>query len=291
MTAHIVRDDLRGEECRARGGADIGDDAAALHVIAAETAAGAEIALDEGNIVIVPQLAGNVFIKVQRHDAFLGIEDGAAELTGADEHIVGHRVAAEKGAAVVGNVGRLRIGPLVVALGDGDETFDGGKVIIACARGLGEQSPVGLVEEEQLGRLCDGQDLDAAFTGEVALAQIVGDEVAALFLGEVLAEVGDLLHLVERVSCVGIGGEDVGHGSRADLPLCRGEDIGFKIVDTALAGAFDGDAVFLSDGRVELIDERVERLKLLAVVVGPDRDGHRLARRGGVVRFLRAAAG
>ena len=53
VAGHVVGDDLRGEERRARGGADVGDDIAGLHIIAAEAAACGKVALDEGYIVVM----------------------------------------------------------------------------------------------------------------------------------------------------------------------------------------------------------------------------------------------
>ena len=70
-----------------------------------------------------PEGAHGIMVKVQRHAAVLRVEDRAAELLGADEHVVRHRVAAEERASIVRDVGRLRVGPLVVAFGDGDEAF------------------------------------------------------------------------------------------------------------------------------------------------------------------------
>ena len=118
---------------------------------------------------------------------------------------------------------------------------------------------------------------------------IVGNEFVTVIVGEIVAQIGDLVHLVERVGRVGIGGEDVGRGGRADLALCRGDDVGLKVVDAALAGAFHGDAVLLAGGGVELVDERTERFELLAVIIGPHRDGDRLFGRGGGGGLVAAA--
>ena len=109
---------------------------------------------------------------------------------------------------------------------------------------------------------------------------IVGNEFVTVIVGEIVAQIGDLVHLVERVGRVGIGREDVGRWGRADLAPCRGDDVGLKVVDAALAGAFHGDAVLLAGGGVELVDERTERFELLAVIIGPHRDGDRLFGRG-----------
>ena len=173
MAVHVVGDDLRGEERCARRRADVGDDIAGLHIIAAEAAACGKVALDEGYIVVIPEGAHGVVVKVQRHAAVLCVEDRAAELLGADEHVVRHRVAAEERASIVRDIGRLRVGPLVVVFGDGDEAFDRGQVVIGCACGGGERLPVRFIEKQQLRRLGDGEDLDAARAGEVAFAQIV----------------------------------------------------------------------------------------------------------------------
>ena len=45
---------------------------------------------------------------------------------------------------------------------------------------------------------------------------IVGNEFVTVIVGEIVAQIGDLVHLVERVGRVGIGGEDVGRWGRAE---------------------------------------------------------------------------
>lgn len=47
---------------------------------------------------------------------------------------------------------------------------------------------------------------------------IVGNEFVTVIVGKIVAQIGDLVHLVERVGRVGIGGEDVGHGAALTLP-------------------------------------------------------------------------
>ena len=98
-----------------------------------------------------------------------------------------------------------------------------------------------------------------------------------------------MTHLIERVGSVGVGGEDVGHRLGTDLALGRSEHVVLKIGHAAVAGALNRDALFLADGRVELVDERVERFELFTVVVRPDRDIDRV-RRGKSGVCLAAAA-
>ena len=58
---------------------------------------------------MVPQGADGVAVEVQGHFAgFIHLEDRAAQLLRADEHIVRHGVAAEQGAAVVWPRGSAR---------------------------------------------------------------------------------------------------------------------------------------------------------------------------------------
>ena len=59
---------------------------AGLHVVAAEPAAGTEPALDVGHIEVIPQFADDVFVKMQGHDAVLGIKDAARWPSPADRN-------------------------------------------------------------------------------------------------------------------------------------------------------------------------------------------------------------
>lgn len=159
---------LLGEEGGTGRGTYIGKQVAGLHVIAAEAAAGPEPTLEEGNIVVVPQLAHHVFVKVQGHDAVLGIKDGHAQLLCAAEQVVRQRVTAEESLAVVGGVG-LGVGPVVIFVGCFGHALYGGKVVIGHAGGGGEGGPVSRVQVEQLGGFRHGEDLQLAVVHQVAL--------------------------------------------------------------------------------------------------------------------------
>ena len=259
----------------AGAGADVGQNVADLNIVAAEAAAGGEPALDVGHIVVVPQPAGGGLGQLHGHPAALDVEEGVSQLLCADEHIVCHRVAAKQGLAVVGRFG-LGVRPVVIGFGGPDQPLDGLKVGVLCTGGIGEGLPVGVVQEQKLHRLCHREYFDAAVVVEVALGQVAPDVGRPLLVGEVGRKVHQLAHLVHRIGGVRVGHEDVGHLLCAHLALCRGHHLCLKVIDIALTAVFHGDVLFLADSRIELFDQSVEAFQLVAVVVRPDGQLHRL---------------
>ena len=102
------------------------------------------------------------------------LEDGAAQFLRADEQIIRHCVAPEEGLAVIRRVG-LRVCPVVVALGDGKQTFDGEHLVFLRAGCLGKRLPVRFIQEKQFGRLGNREDFDAPSLSEVAFGEIIID--------------------------------------------------------------------------------------------------------------------
>ena len=283
---------LLGEEGGAGAGAHIGEDVARLDVVAAEAARGGKPALDEGHIVVVPQLAGGLLAQAHGHFALLHVKDGVAQLFCPDEQVVCHGVAAKQGLAVVGG-SRLGVGPLVVFLGRLHQPFHGGKIIVAGPGGLGKGLPIGVVQQQQLGGFRHREDLHAAIVVKIALGEVVVDIGRFLFVRQVAAQIGQQAHLIHGVAGVRIGGEDVGQVGSAHLALGGGQHIGFQIVHAALTVGIHRDVLFFAHGGVELFHQLVEGLQLVAVVVRPYRDGHGLGVRGlfGAGSRFRAAAG
>ena len=271
----VAQHHLRREVGRAGVGADVGQNAADFNIVAAEVAAGGGPALDVGNIVVIPQLAGHVLAQAHGHLAVLDIKDGLAQLFCADEHIVCHRVAAKQGFAVVGRIG-LGIRPVVVGFGGLDQTLHRLKVGIPCAGGGSEELPVGIIQEQKLRGLCHREDLDAAAVVEVALGQVAVHIGGALLVSEIGSKVSQLAHLVHGIGGVCIGHKDVGHGRSAHLALCRSYHLRLEVIDAALAVALHGNVLFLADGIVEGIHQLIEALQLVAVVICPDAQIHRL---------------
>ena len=271
VALHHPRREIGG----AGAGADIGQNVADLNIVAAEAAAGGEPAPDVGQIVVVPQLAGGGLGQPHGHLSALDVEEGVSQLLCADKHIVCHRVAAKQGLAVVGRFG-LGVRPVVVGFGGPDQTLDGLKVRVLCTGGLGEGLPVGVVQEQKLHGLCHRKNFDAAVVIEVALGQVALDVGRPLLIGEVGREVHQLAHLVHRIGGVCVGHEDVGHLLCAHLALCRGHHLCLKVIDIALTAVLHSDVLFCADGRIEILDQFVEAFQLVAVVVRPDGQLHRL---------------
>ncbi len=285
----VVHHDLRGEEGGAGVGTHIGQHIAHLDIIAAEATDSGKPPLDEGHIVVVPQLAGYVLVKVQGHLSVLHLEQGVAQLPGPHQHVVGHGVAAEQSLAVV-RLRRLGVGPVIIGTGSGHQPFHGGKVVVGGTGGLGKLLPVGLVQEHQLGGFCHREDLHAAVAVKVSFVQVALHILGALVLGKVLAQVHQHAHLVQRIGGVSIGREDVGHGRSTHLALGRIHHVGLQVAHAALAGTFHPDALFAAGGLVELVHQLVEAFQLVTIVIGPHGDmGHP----GGAAGFsgaLRCAA-
>ena len=291
MALRVAGHHLLGEEGGAGAGTHIAQDVAGLDVVAAEAADGGKPPFDEGHIVVVPQLAGGRFAQLHRHPALLHVKDAFAQLLGADEQIVCHGVAAKQGLAVVRGRG-LGVGPLIVFLGRGHQPLHGGKVVIACPGGRRKGFPVRFVQAEDLGGFGHREDLDAAIVLEIALGEVAFQIGGFFLLGQIPAQISQQAHLVHGIAGVGIGGEDVGQGGSAHLALRRSQHVGFQIVHAALALGGHGDVLLLAHSGVELLHQLVEAFQLVAVVVVPHRDAHRLGG-GGVCAgcCLRAAAG
>ena len=224
---------------------------------------------------------------MQGHFTVFDIENRGAELLCARENVVRHDVAAEKRLAVVG-CGGLRVRPVIVFLRRGNRALDGRKVAVIRAGSGSEALPVGIVQKHQLGALGGREDLDAAAAVEVALGQVVLHVQLALLLVKVGRKVNEQTHLVDGVGGIGIGREDIRQSLRADLALGGVQHVGFEVVDAALTGRDDLDVPLLADSVVEVLDEPVERSKLVAVVVRPDGQLDRTCERRS---FLRAARG
>ena len=146
---------------------------------------------------------------MQGHHAVLGIKDGRAQLLCAAEQVIGQRVAAIQGLAVVGR-SRLGIGPVVVFVCGYVQPLHSGKIRIGHARGLGKGDKVGDVQVEQLSGFCYGKDLELPVVHQVALLEKPGDIVRLLFFGQVGAQVNGKAHLIQRKGGVCVGGDDVG---------------------------------------------------------------------------------
>ena len=209
---------------------------------------------------------------MQGHHAVLGIKDGRTQFLCAAEQVIGQRVAAIQGLAVVGR-SRLGIGPVVVFVCGLVQPLHGGKIRIGHACGLGKGDKVGDVQVEQLGGLCYGKDLELPVVHQVALLEKTGDIGGLLFFGQVGAQVNGKAHLIQRKGGVCVGGDDVGQLLGTHLALGGGQHAGLQVVHAALTGAFDSDVLLFAHGGVELLHQLVEAFQLIAVVVGPDRDG------------------
>ena len=150
----VVVDHPVGEVRRRCGGTRIADDVARLHIIGAELAHGVEIAADVGDVVVVPQAADLFLVRVDLGFSIgVGCEQVDAHLLHADDEVVGQGIAAVERLAVVGDLGRQRIGVFVVALRGGRDALLRCQVVHGCAGCLGERLPVGFIEHGHLGRL------------------------------------------------------------------------------------------------------------------------------------------
>ena len=263
-----------GEEGGAGTGAHIGQHVAGLDIIAAEAAGGGKPAPDKGHIVVVPQPAGHIALKVDGHSAVLHRKDGVAQLLCAHQHIVCHGITAEQCLAVIRR-GGLGIGPVVVFFCGGRQPLHGGKVLVADAGGIGKSLPVGIIEEQQLGGFCHREDLDAVVLPEAPLREVALHELGLFLLGQVRGKVHHHAHLVQRIGGVGVGREDIGHGGSAHLALGRVHHAGFQVVDAALTLGGHLDALLGTDGLVELLHKAGKAFQLVAIVIGPHHDiGH-----------------
>ena len=153
------------------------------------------------------------------------------------------------------------------------QPLHGGKIRIGHACGLGKGDKVGDVQVEQLSGFCYGKDLELPVVHQVALFEKTGDIGGLLFFGQVGAQVNGKAHLIQRKGGVCVGGDDVGQLLGTHLALGGGQHAGLQVVHAALTGAFDSDVLLFAHGGVELLHQLVEAFQLIAIVVGPDRDG------------------
>ena len=268
----VVGHHLGGEEGAAGRRADVGQQIAGLHVVAAEPAAGTEPALDVGHIEVIPQFADDVFVKMQGHDAVLGIKDGQAHLLSTAQQVVGQRITAEEGLAVVGGAGH-GIRPVVVLAGHLHDAFHSGQVVVGHTGGRSKGGPVGGVQVEQLGGFCHREDLQFPIVHQVALGQKTVHIGGLLLCGQIGGQVYDLAHQVEVIGHVGIAGVEVGQGRSAHLALRSGQNVRFQVGHVALIEALDHDVLLFADGGVELVHQSVEAAQKIAAVIVPHRDG------------------
>ena len=221
-------------------------------------------------------------VKAQSHRAIAGGEDLRSQLHGARQQVVGHRVAAEKGFAVVGRI-RQAVGPVIVGLRCGSKAFDGGKVVIRGAGSGGELVPLRLVEDQNLHGFGDGEDLDAL--AEAALVDVPVHVGGDLLLGQIVAQVHQRVHLVNGIRGVRVRGENVGRFFSVGRAAHRILHHLGQIVHIALAVALHPDAQLLAGGGVELINQRVEGCQQVPAVIVPKCNGDR------ILRVQRAAVG
>ena len=205
------------------------------------------------------------------------------ELFGAGQQVVRDRVATEERLAVVG-FGRLGVGPFVIALRERRDSLDRLELVERRAGLLREDLPIGHVDLNGFGRLADGQHLQPPVAREIALGEEAVDERVLLLGGKVRIEIGHLAHAVDDERRIGVRKEDGGHRSRTDELLGRGRHRSRQIVHATLARMGNRNADFLAFGGVEVGEEILERLLLMARVVGPHFDLHRI---GGVELLLR----
>ena len=261
----------RGEEGSAGTGANIAQHVAGLDIVTAEAAAGGKPALDEGHVVVIPQLAGRIVLKVDGHFAVLHLKDGTAQLLCAHQHVVCHSIAAEQGLAVVRGSG-LGIGPVVVFFSGVYQTFHGGKVVVAGTGGLGKGLPVGVVEEHHLGGFCHREDLYAAVGVKVALREVAVNKLGLLVIGQVGCKIHHHPHLIQRIDRIGISREHVGHGGRTHLAFGSIHHALFQIVHAALTLGGHHDALLGTHGLVELVHKIGKAFQLVAVIISPHRN-------------------
>ena len=138
---------------------------------------------------------------------------------------------------------------------------------------IGDIFPAISIVIEQLSGFCYGKDLELPVVHQVALLEKTGDIGGLLFFGQVGAQVNGKAHLIQRKGGVCVGGDDVGQLFGTHLALGGGQHAGLQVVHAALTGAFDSDVLLFAHGGVELLHQLVEAFQLIAVVIGPDRDG------------------
>ena len=218
----VVVDHLVGEVRRRCGGARVADDVACFHIVGAELAHGVEIAADVGDVVVVPQAADLFLVRVDLGFAVgIGCEQVDAHLPHADDEVVGQGIAAVERLAVVGDVGRQRIGVFVITLRGGGDALLRCQVVDGGAGGLGVRLPVRFIEHGHLGGLRHWQQVQGIVVVEAALIKVVGHIVGQLIGREVVRQIDELALSLHVIGRVGVGGEHVGHLLGADFARRR----------------------------------------------------------------------
>ena len=170
------------------------------------------------------------------------------------------------------------------------QSLPGGEGVQAGTGGLGEGIPVGLVDHQNFGGFCHGEEFEAVCAVYITIRQVAGDILVQFLLGEVPFQGGQKAHLVNLPGSVGIGGKNVGHLCRPHLALCG---IGHRldeVVDPAFAGGLHHNAQLLAGGLVERLHQVVKGDLLGAVVVMPHGDGNRFLGVEAIGGILRCAA-
>ena len=134
---------IRKEGCTGSG-TGVGKNVSGFDVITAEVTGSGKITFDKRNVIVVPERSHYIVIKMKRHFAVFYIENCTSELTGTDQNIICHGIAAKKSFSVTDGW-CLRIGPAVIKCGRGDKSFDGLQIGIGSTGGFGERLPVGIV--------------------------------------------------------------------------------------------------------------------------------------------------
>ena len=218
----VIVDHPVGEVRRRCGGTRIADDVARLHIIGAELAHGVEIAADVGDVVVVPQAADLFLVRVDLGFAVgIGCEQVDAHLPHADDEVVGQGIAAVERLAVVGDVGRQRIGVCVITLRGGGDALLRCQAVDGGAGGLGERLPVRFIEHGHLGGFRHWQQVQGIVVVEAALVKVVGHIVGQLIGREVVRQIDELALSLHVIGRVGVGGEHVGHLLGADFARRR----------------------------------------------------------------------
>ena len=164
---HLIR------EIGSRGrGTCIGQHIPGLHIVRAEFADAGKITVDKGHIIVFPQSAQSVFVRLKGHFAVLYVKNIKSHLLHADDKIVGHGIPPVKGFAVVRHIRGLGICPLIIALRHLGHTLCGGKLIDSSARSLGKRLPVGHVHHHDLGGFRHREQIKAAVIAKIAFLHV-----------------------------------------------------------------------------------------------------------------------
>ena len=198
------------------------------------------------------------------------------QLLQPDDKIVGYGVPAIKGFSVPRHIRGKSVRPLIVGPGNSRHTFDGPQILQrgACVRR--ENLPIRLIEHHNLRRLRRRKDPEGAIGGDAALLYVRVHILLQLLLTEIPGEVGQCTGLFNFVSCIRIRGEDIRHGLRTNLAADGIPHRRLQVGNRTLGVALHIDPPFPAGCIVELLHQRIEGRLLRAVIVVPDRQGHRV---------------